>query len=332
MKAWTANKPLVSVCIPTYNRAQMLKECVESILLQTLSDFELIIIDNASEDATESVVKSFCDKRIVYVRNNHNIGLTGNWIRCLTLAQCEYITVFPDDDVMLPNNLENKVEVLSNSPNVGLVHSKYHVMDSDGQVTKYDTNHGRDRTADAIENRAEFLSAAWNSVNAPTVMFRKECFEKLGGFSDELFNAIDWEFWMRIAIHYDVAFIARPLIKWRVHSGSCTSNTIGVDRILQLIEDMKAKKIITNKHIRVLKDCHFVKRLIWKQMAERFVHLMELMIYEDGRKAEARSFIFKICMKYHELIYYPIVGKVILKSILDRRSISILKQLSLKER
>jgi glycosyltransferase involved in cell wall biosynthesis len=189
-------EPAVSVCIPAYNRAKLLRELMESVLAQTFQNLELIVCDNASEDHTESVVRSFSDKRIRYFRSPQNLGHRENWNRCLRLARGNYIAILPDDDMMLPENLARKVEALLCSPQVGLVHSKHHLIDEEGRIIKYDTNwdHGPDRIVDVLEGRAGLLTAFLNTINLPTVLFRRACYEKLGGFSDRIKFAYDWEY------------------------------------------------------------------------------------------------------------------------------------------
>src|SRR5262249_206575 len=92
----TRKAPAVSVCVPTFNRAAMLKDCIASVLGQTWQDFELIVSDNASQDDTEKVVGSFEDRRIAYHRNPSNIGQRPNWNRCLDLAAGRYVALFFD--------------------------------------------------------------------------------------------------------------------------------------------------------------------------------------------------------------------------------------------
>jgi len=222
---------------------------MESVLSQSFEDFELIICDNASEDDTGSVIKSLSDKRIRYLRNPQNLGHRENWKRCLRLARGDYIAFLPDDDMMWPENLTRKVEVLFRNLQVGLVHSKYHLIDEEGRIIKYDTNwgHGPDRTVDAVEKREDLLTACFNTINARTVLFRRTCYERLGGFSDRIQFAFDWEYWMRIAIYYDIAFLARPLVKWRIHSSSSTKTSVR-DPVVQLREDLTAKREVFKCH------------------------------------------------------------------------------------
>ena len=111
--------PCVSVCIPTFNRCDFLKESIESVLTQTFEDYELLISDNASTDMTEELVRSYRDKRIRYSRNLNNIGVRNNMNNCLALSRGKYITILPDDDVMMPENLTKKVHVLNREKRVG---------------------------------------------------------------------------------------------------------------------------------------------------------------------------------------------------------------------
>ena len=113
----------VSVCLPTYNGANYIEEALRSILNQTYQDFELLIVDDGSTDATLDIVQSFSDPRIQLHRNPARLGIPANWNRCLELAGGAFVCVFHQDDVMLPENLERKVHLLSTDETVGFVHS-----------------------------------------------------------------------------------------------------------------------------------------------------------------------------------------------------------------
>ncbi len=310
-------EPEVSVCIPTYNRARLLREAMESVLTQSFEDFELIICDNASEDETESVVKSFSDRRIRYFRNPHNLGHRENCNRCLHLARGSYIAILPDDDMMLPENLAKKIEVLLRNPKVGLVHSKYHLIDEEGRITKYDTNwgHGPDRTEDAVERREDLLTAFLNTINLPTVLFRRACYERLGGFSDQIQFAYDWEYWMRIAIYYDVAFLAQPLVKWRIHSGSVTKTCVR-DPGVQLREDLAAKREVFRCHAHAIPGRRQLNKQMWRNMAERIFRDLPVMLDNGWGDAEVRTFVLRICLSFPGVLYERSLWKILLKSML----------------
>src|SRR5947209_2316751 len=117
--------PTVSVGIPTFNRPELLRQCILSVLAQTFLDFEVIVCDNSATPQTGDVVASIKDDRIRYYRNNTNLGYVGNFNRCLSLSRGSYVTVFHDDDLMLPENLRLKVRALEAHREVGFVHSRF---------------------------------------------------------------------------------------------------------------------------------------------------------------------------------------------------------------
>src|SRR5262245_38069219 len=117
------SSPMVSVCIPTYNGSAFVAEAIRSVLDQSLSDLELIVVDDASTDTTVEVAGSFADQRLRLVTSRVNRGLVGNWNRCVELAGGRYLCIFHQDDVMLPDNLAAKAKLLEANPRVGFVHS-----------------------------------------------------------------------------------------------------------------------------------------------------------------------------------------------------------------
>ena len=126
--------PKISVCIPVYNGSNYIAESIESVLAQTYKDFELIVVDNCSTDNTEEIVRNFNDPRLEYFRNKKNLGIVGNHNHCLGVAKGEYICIWHHDDVMLPDNLKFKVQLLDDQPEVGFVHSNIIMIDDKGEV------------------------------------------------------------------------------------------------------------------------------------------------------------------------------------------------------
>lgn len=328
-------EPSVSVCIPTYNRAGMLRESIESVLAQSFEDYELIVSDNASEDETEEVVRSYNDRRIQYTRNDRNIGQQDNWNRCFSLARGEYIAPLPDDDLMLPENLEEKVAVLSKSPEAGLVHSKYHVIDGEGRIVKCNTTwgHGPDRTCDQLEPGREVVRRMLlgvNTINLPTVVFRRACYQRFGGFTDELRLVCDWEYWMRIGVYYDIAFLARPLVKWRFHAGTATNrDTLTSDRRLTdlaLWEALNVRRLIVNRYLDVIGGGRDFRRSVWRRMGEVLSCHAEGMVGEGGPNPEARNCVLKMCWQLPGLLGQVSVWKVLVKSMVRRGTVQWLKR------
>jgi len=113
--------PILSVCIPTFNSAEYIKDAIESILTQTFNNFELIIVDNNSTDNTEEIVKTFHDERISYYKNALNYGALENLNKCLTYAKGNFIKFLCADDVLLKYTIEKQYQALNDLKNVGIV-------------------------------------------------------------------------------------------------------------------------------------------------------------------------------------------------------------------
>lgn len=126
--------PIVTIAIPTYNRVWGLSAAIRSALAQTFNDFELVIVDDASEDATESAVRSFTDARIRYERQPRNVGMVANWGACVARARGRYLLFLADDDRLEPDFLANRVPLLETRPDVFAVFSRYTVRDAQGAI------------------------------------------------------------------------------------------------------------------------------------------------------------------------------------------------------
>ena len=331
--------PAASVCIPTFNRAGMLKEAIASVLDQTFQDFELIVCDNASEDETEKVVGAFNDNRIAYHRSPSNIGQRPNWNRCLDLAGGRYIALLFDDDMMMPDNLAEKIAVLEKHPEVGLVHSKFHVVDSGGGMLEPNTNKptaGR-RETETREPGRDVLATLlrYNIIHESTVMFRTDCYRKLGGFTDRLSLAFDWEYWMRIASSYDIAFVAKPLVKWREHSGSLTLETNrriarnSEAAIARMKSDLAGFRWVVETYPSRIPGSQRreLKRELWRQMGRLVAEFSNALLEGGKPKQEVRKFLAETCRAYPEILIETNLWKSILKSAMSRRSIAALKRL-----
>ena len=214
----------VSVCVPTYNGAAFIEEALRSILDQTYQDFELLVVDDGSTDATLDIVQSFSDPRIQVHRNPERLGIPANWNRCLELAGGEFVCLFHQDDVMLPENLECKVQLLSADETVGFVHSGVEALVDESAPSSF-ANWIEDATEDTVFDGLEYfrtLLLRGNRVCAPTVMARRHALLEQGGFDKDLGFACDYAMWLRLCLTYRVGFLARPLIRYRWHGGNAS--------------------------------------------------------------------------------------------------------------
>ena len=214
----------VSVCVPTYNGADYIEEALRSIVNQSYQDFELLIVDDGSTDATLDIVQSFSDPRIQVHRNPERLGIPANWNRCLDLAGGEFVCVFHQDDVMLPDNLERKVQLLSADETLGFVHSAVEALVDESAPSSF-ADWIEDATEDTVFDGLEYfrtLLLHGNRVCAPTVMARRHALLEQSGFDKDLGFACDYAMWLRLCMTYRVGFLARPLVGYRWHGGNAS--------------------------------------------------------------------------------------------------------------
>jgi glycosyltransferase involved in cell wall biosynthesis len=211
--------PRVTVVIPTYNRARFLPIAIDSVLAQTYDDFSLLVSDNASEDGTPEIVARYDDPRIRYVRRPENLGITANHNLALAEVESEYCLIVPDDDVLFPTILERTVAVLDANPRAGMVHARFQVLAEDGGVLKRDEDWTYGLHDDVVEPGDEFVreSMLWSCrVCASTALMRMEALPE-PAFDQDDFPAIDFGMWLRMALDWDLAFLATPLAGYRIH-------------------------------------------------------------------------------------------------------------------
>lgn len=220
--------PKVSVLIPTYNYAGYLPEAIESVLSQSYTDFELLIIDDHSSDKTAEIVSRYAegDKRISFRVNPCNLGMVENWNLCLREAGGEYVKyIFGDDLLCSGDAIRLMVAALDDHPGVSLVASARRIIDSEGRPTAV-LAHFPD--SGCIEGRRVInrcLRHQKNLVGEPTaVMFRKSLSGE--GFNPKFRQIVDMEFWFRLLEKGGFAYINRPLVAFRKHDAQQT----GVNR------------------------------------------------------------------------------------------------------
>ena len=211
-------KPAISVCIPVYNGERHLGVAIRSVLSQSFKNLELLIIDDSSTDNSLQLAKCFRDPRLRIIRNDHNLGMVGNFNKCVSSARGEFVCILPQDDIMLPERLQVQHDLMSKNSRIGYVHSASWIVDDNDRACAlrkpFHSNHVWPGLQ-AIEKHA-----FGNFVTFPTVMVRRESFLEVGPFDPELSFALDWDMWLRIELAgYLVAYLARPLACYRFGSG-----------------------------------------------------------------------------------------------------------------
>jgi glycosyltransferase involved in cell wall biosynthesis len=240
-----STSPLVSICIPTFNAARWIQECLESSLAQTYAPLEVLIIDDASTDQTVELVRAVDDKRIRLLVNEQNIGLVRNWNKCIEMSHGDFIKFLFHDDILYPDCVEKMMGLLLSNENVGLVFSPRDVIvegDPEAELTKIwlqncATLHTRFRTIEPVNHGrdlfAQYLDRGFrgNWIGEPSsVLIRKECFARLGLFNPNLYQVCDIEMWLRIMFSYDIGFLPEKLTAFRFHSDSTSFRNIASRR------------------------------------------------------------------------------------------------------
>jgi glycosyltransferase involved in cell wall biosynthesis len=207
--------PKVSVIMPVYNGAKYLKEAIESVLAQTYTFFEFVIINDGSNDDSENVIKSFMDERIKYVKNEH-MGLIDSLNLGIKKSTGEFIARFDADDICEPNRLEEQIKFFKNNPEKMLVGSWATVINEDGIKT------GELKYPPLDWQKIKKYSLLHNPLIHPTVMFKKALIDAAGDYNKKFKHIEDYELWTRIIYKYPCANISLPLIKYRVHNNQIT--------------------------------------------------------------------------------------------------------------
>lgn len=301
--------PRVSVCIPVYNGAGYIAECMESILAQSFADFELIVCDNCSTDDTEAIVRSYADPRVRYIRNGKNLGLVGNANRCLQVASSEYVCLFHHDDVMLRENLARKVAVLDAHPGVGFVHSNLLLIDEAGRRVAGDIWAEESRRDYVESGRVAFgkflreMPRA-SSIFIGTVLARRACYRRLGGFRDELPHCNDSEMWMRMMLFFDVACIGEPLVKYRVHQTSTSSSWGDSVSLPYLSEHYEAVRLLFDRYGPNIPNRHRAWTAVSRAFASRAVEVASRELV-DGAAGVGRMALRQAVAMYGPIAATP---------------------------
>jgi glycosyltransferase involved in cell wall biosynthesis len=202
--AGTHNNPLVSICIPTYNRADMVSGAITSALNQTYKHLEVIVVDNASTDRIEEVVASFKDPRIKFYKNQKNLGLFGNFNKCIELSHGKYVHILHSDDWIDPEFTKTCTYFLESHPHVAMTFTSL-VMHT---AQKSESFHVSDKNEIFLPPEGfRQLLLRRGFIGCPSVMVRREVYDTIGLFSLEYPYSADYYQWMKITRKFSVSYI-----------------------------------------------------------------------------------------------------------------------------
>lgn len=219
--------PVVSVCIPAYNNENYIMHTVNSVLGQTFTDFELVVIDDCSKDGTAALIESITDSRVRLVRNEKNLGMAGNWNRCIEEAKASLVKILCADDLLYPDSLKKEVQALMEHPKVNLVCSDTALVNMDGEQVGVFKRWPKRGCMDGW--KLARVSLLFNNFfGAPcNNLFRREAAVAVGGFDRAFPYILDFDFWIRLACTGDVFIIHETLNGFRLRNDSNTGKAMG---------------------------------------------------------------------------------------------------------
>ena len=204
----------VSVVMPVYNGALYLKEAIESVLNQSYSNFELIILNDGSTDSTENIILSFRDPRIVYIKNPENYKLIKTLNLGFSIARGAYIARMDADDISHPERLRKQVDFLEKHSDYGLVGTGVYLLNTENKKLLYHTDHFS----------LTFALAFYCPFIHPSVMIRKDVLDGMDVvFDTQYLHAEDYELWTRLAFKTKMANIPEYLLDYRIHDAQISS-------------------------------------------------------------------------------------------------------------
>jgi glycosyltransferase involved in cell wall biosynthesis len=242
--------PLVSVIVPVFNGEKFLAQTIESVLNQTFTNFEIVVVDDGSTDRTAQITNEFTrkDGRIKLLKQN-NLGVSAARNHGYNNSTGKFLAFLDADDVWLPDNLELKLAKLK-SGDYGLVHSGALVIDELGGQMSGKTIQGKE---------GNLLNGllAWRETQVPgpsSILLKREVMERVGLFDDRLSTSADQDFFIRVAAHSSIGRIDRITWHYRVHNSNMHKNIKSMEHdVLIVFAKAKQANLFCNKKFE--KDC-----------------------------------------------------------------------------
>lgn len=231
------SKPTITVAIPSYNKERYIERCLDSILLEKDQINQIILVDNCSTDNTFNLAKKY-GLAIQCYKNEKNLGMSGNWNRCIELCKTDWLMILHADDELLPGAINQYIDFINSYPSVRLIHANsYAITEGDGKKQLWQ------------RNEKKLWKAGLDALSCPNgvcsaVFVRKDVYDKLGYFLTESLSS-DVEMWLRIASVYDVGYLNFFTVIYHINPSST-----GYDSLINRnISEIKIDWDILNKHM-----------------------------------------------------------------------------------
>ena len=263
----------VSVLTPIYKTDErFLREAIESVLKQTFADFELLLLDDCPEDDREKVVRSYDDKRIVYLKNERNLGITASRNKLIDLAKGEYLAVFDHDDICRPERLAKEVAYLDAHPECGVVSGW--TKPTCGGVNEYpEDDH-------AIKVAMMHGISMWH----PASMVRRSVLLSTGARYEASYTPVeDYMLWMKLIPHTVFHNLQEVMIDYRWHG----SNTSVVRKRELDAQDLRCKAWAKVNLPELYAEYEISRQTEWRM---RLFGVPLMKVTSDSREAQVRLF------------------------------------------
>ncbi len=225
------NQPKISVLMPVFNGELYLKESIDSILNQTFSDFEFLIINDCSTDNSSGIIASYHDKRIKYIKNESNLGIAASLNKGIALASGEYIARMDGDDISCPDRLLTQIKFIESNMSIAACGTWAETFGAVSELCRSPVTH------EEIRCRLLFNSAFIH----PSMLFKKSIFTDQELLYHEIKALEDYDLWVRLVEKIKMANIPRVLLKYRTHDQSESSRWHSIQN--QNLNNLRRKKL-----------------------------------------------------------------------------------------
>lgn len=294
---------MISVILPTFNRSNMIVRSICSVLNQTYKDFELIIVDDGSTDCTQDMVSRIKDSRIRYIRHEKNKGAAAARNTGIKAAQCDLIAFQDSDDEWVPEKLEKQIKAILALPDdFGVIYSAFWRL---GKQKIY------------IPRKNISIKEGWmykqllygNIVGMPVSLIKKECFNVVGGFSENLRALEDWELFLRISKFFKFKYIDEPLVLSYETEGSVSKNVLAHAEAYEYI--------LANNYSAISID---------KKLLAQYIYAIGRINFQAGNVQKGKEYLIKAWkerpfnVKYNVAVILSFFGKEFFDNIIRLKS------------
>lgn len=252
--------PLISIIIPVYNGEKTIRETVLSVINQTFTEIEIVVINDGSTDSTLETISNITDPRLKVI-SFPNAGLSASRNRGIQLASGEYISFIDADDIWTPDKIESQFNALTQNTAAGVAYSWTDWIDESGQIIYGGGHHTFSGNVYTYLFLGDFIEGGSN------VLIRRSVFDTIGGFNETIQYSEDWEMWLRIARKYEFVAVPKVQILYRISTGSMSSNVLGMEAAsLAIIQQAIAQSPQSIEHLKSHCLANRYKYLIYKTL------------------------------------------------------------------